>query len=291
MRAEAGGNRIAAGWRALAAFALAGLIALAPARAQVEPQVAESLMKRSGLWDQIEGLGPQVRAGLAQSMQQSPRPPSPESMERMGRVADQAFAPAAMRARVLAVLAQTLPAVHVPALDTWLDSARGKRITAIEVESARRPPPADPQAAMRAAVGVYQAASAERRSLIDDYVRVTRSAEVAHEAMVVTAVAVARGVGAANPELPRPSLAELEGFLRGQKAMAMPMLTMAMTANAAANYEPVPDADMRPYVEFLKTDAARSFSEVAVQALMRAIEAAGEEMGRNLRGASDAGRS
>jgi hypothetical protein len=277
--------------RTLTIVALTGLLATLPARAQIEPAAAEALMKRSGLWDALGALAPQVKAGMAQAMSQSPRPPSAEALERTGRVVDQAFAPEPLRRTALAAIVESLAPQHLPALNAWLDSERGQRVTAIEVAAMRQPPPPDPQQAMREAAALYQAASVERRALIDEHVRVTKAADLAHEAMVVTALAVARGVAAANPELPRPSLNELEGFLRAQKAQAMPTMGMVMTLSSARTYEALADADLKPYVEFLKTEPALAFNAVASQAMIRAIEAAGEEMGRNLRSAGDSGRS
>jgi hypothetical protein len=275
----------------IGAVAVAAALAALPAQAQVDTAKAESLVKRSGLWDAMAGFPAQVRAGMAQAVQQSGRPPSAEATERIGRVIDEAFAAGPLRASATASLAAHLPPAHVPAIDAWLDSAVGSRIARLEVASAQRPPEADPQAAMRRSIALYQGASAARKALIDSYVRHTRAAELAHEAMVVTALAVARGVGAANPELPRPSLSEFEGFLRGQKAQALPAMAMVMTANAADAYEPLTDAELGSYVEFLQGDAGQAFNVVASKALIDALKTAGETMGRNLRGATDAARS
>jgi len=268
---------------------LVALFSVAPARAQIDAATAETLVKRSGLWEAMASLGPQVRAGMLQSLAQSPRPPSAEAQERIGRVIDAAFAPGPLRAACIAVVAAETPASAVAPLQAWLQSALGQRLTEVEVAASRSTEP--PETATRAGAAAYQAATPARQALIDDHVRTTRAPDLMHEAMVATALAVARGVAAANPELPRPSLAELEGFLRGQKAQAMPGMTMFMTAGTARTYASVPDAEMAEYLMFLKTDAAQQFNDAAAKGLIRAISEAGEAMGRNLRGASDAARS
>jgi hypothetical protein len=275
--------------RLLLALVLTALFGVLPARAQIDAATAESLVRRSGLWDAMANLAPQVRAGMIQSLVQSPRPPSAEAQERIGRVVDAAFAAAPLRATCIAVIAEKTPPEAVAPLQAWLESPLGRRLTAIEVAASASTVP--PEEAARAGAAAYQAATPARQALIDDHVRTTQAAELMHEAMIVTALAVARGVAAASPELPRPSLNELERFLRGQKAQAMPGMTMFMTAGTASTYAQVPDADLSEYLVFLKTEPALRFNDAASQALIRAIAEAGEAMGRNLRSASDAARS
>ena len=73
--------------RPLRALFIAGLLAAATlAHAEIDRPAAESLVRKSGLWEQLSGVAPQVEAGLQQAMDKADLEPADSEKVRISRV-------------------------------------------------------------------------------------------------------------------------------------------------------------------------------------------------------------
>jgi hypothetical protein len=116
-----------------AMLAALALLLVLPARAQVDEALAERLMRGSGLWQQLGSTAAGARAGIEAAVAGRRSDLEPDELERLLAATDAAFAPQALRASVVRALAARLQAAHAEALNTWFDSAAGRRVTALEL--------------------------------------------------------------------------------------------------------------------------------------------------------------
>jgi hypothetical protein len=264
-------------WMAFLLFALG-----AAAQAQVPADVAERLMRDSGMWRQLDGLDKQVMAGFQAAARQGGGAIKPEEVERMRVQAASAYHADALRKSAQAVVAAKLHSEHVPTLRAWFDAELGKRITALEEKSAD--PAREPQAAVQAGVGRLADMPAARRALLTQLVEVTKAPEAFARVTINTALAVARGIGAARPDQPAPPLAEMRRQLDAQRpAMLQAFAGMAL-ALFADTYAALPDADLERYVAFVSGSAGKHFNDIGLDAFERALVDGGERFGAALPG-------
>lgn len=266
--------------KALAGLLLAALWLLSPsARAQVDEAMAEQVMKASGLWEQLAELGPQLKAGFRQAASQPGLPPdAPAVMERLAVVTDEAFAPVSVRLAARRELAARLDAAHLPALQAWLGSETGRRITALEVKNAASH--GDPQVRQAEGERLLGAASPARRRLIEEFATVSRGAETSASALLNLFLAMQTGMARAVGRLDVPPVAELRAQAAPRLAQMAEQMAPVMLALAAELYAPLSDADLAAYVQMLKTPAGLNLTEASIAALDRVMLESAEELGR-----------
>lgn len=261
------------------------LLVLHPARAATDAATAESLMKRSGLWEQLAGIGPQARAGMLASVTQSGAQPSAEEMERLGRAAEAAFDAGRLRELARGAIERGLDAQHLPALQRWYASAPGQAMTRLEEASAgdtREPP-----ALMQAGTALLQRMPEDRRLLLAEMVEVTQAAEAMVRLVIGTSLAAYRGAASVTPGRPAMSLAELRAVLESQRPQMLQAYGALALAGSAITYESASTGELAAYVDFLKSDAGRHFSAVGNGAVDAAMVEASAEFGRRLPGSRD----
>jgi hypothetical protein len=272
------------GWGLLTA--IAALVActgpLAPL-ARVDEAAAERLMRSSGLWDQLGSTAAGAHAGIEAGAAGQRPAIDAEELKRLLAAADAAFAAETLRGSVRRTLAERLKPDQVRVLDGWLKSALGKRITKLEVEATA--PDRDSDRTIRAGVARLAAASGERRKLIDQVVTASRAAEAITNMTIHVAVAVQRGMAQVRPDQPAPPVSELHEAMAGQRAQFLQVYTGMTTALFAEMYATLSDAELGEYLDFLRGEAGRQFTEASMVAVERALVDAAERLGNRLPGA------
>ena len=257
-----------------------GFIAVAPARAQIDVGSAESLMRQSGLWLQLDGVVQQVRAGTLAALANAPTQPSASEVARLTSAIDAAYATDRMRAVALATLTGGIDARQVTALRRWFDSPLGRAVT--QLEEAASVDTAEPPALMQQGTALLEAMPAERRALLAELVQVSRTAEVATELTINTSLAAMRGLASVQPGTPPDAMERLSAALEGQRPQLMQSFTALSLAAFAKSYQALASPDLMRYVEFLKSAAGQHFSQVAARALEAAMVEASTDYGRRL---------
>ncbi len=257
--------------------------------AQIDAGTAESLMRSSGLWQQLEPLAPQVRDGFLAALNQAGASPSSTEVQRLSQVIEAAYAANRLRASALAVFKAEVQTQHVPALKRWYASSVGKTITGME--EAGSADPAGPQVLMEKGVALLSAASAERRAAIEALVTVTRVAEGLVQITSDTTLAAQRGALSLNPEASESALDDLKAVLQAQRPQWLQAFAGLAMAGFAKTYDALPTAELIQYVEFLKSPAGQHFTDVGLRAYGAAMVAASTEMGRGLPGTKDSAHS
>lgn len=263
------------------ALLLTGLLFVqSVATAQVGRDVAEEMVRKSGLWDSLGSVSTQVRAGFDEAAAAAGSPLAAADMDQIGRAADAAFAPARLRAHVVASMARTLASGQIAGLRNWFDSPRGRAITAAEAaisNDSRRP-----EDLVREGTGVFSAASARRQSIFQRISEATRAPEALANLAINTAVAIQQGVVRAQGQQGAPSPAELRAAFAGQKAEMMQAFAGIVLATSALAYAGIGDDDLDAYATFLETKAGSRFTGQCLLAFDQALTQASREFGQGL---------
>lgn len=261
------------------------LMLLPAAQAETDNTTAESLMQRSGLWEQLAGIGPQARAGVLASVAQSGAKPSAAELERLTRAADAAFDADRLRGTARGAIARGLEAQHLPALLRWYASAPGLAMTKLEEASAtdtREPP-----AMMQAGTALLQRMPEDRRLLLAEMVQATKAPEAMVQLVIGTSLAAYRGAASVNPGTPGMTLAELRALLESQRPQMLKAYAALALAGMALTYEAAATGELGAYLDFLKSDAGRHFSDLGNAAIDAAMVEASADFGRRLPGSRD----
>lgn len=269
--------------RALCTAALLATAALA--HADIDKPAAEGLVRKSGLWEQLGAVGPQVEAGVQQAMSQAGRAPADSEKARVTRVVQSAYAPDRLRSVSTGVIAGGMQPRHLDALRRWFDSPVGQALT--HAEEAAATGQDDPRAALEEGAALLKSMPADRRKLLQDLLATTHSAEALVQITISTAVAVQIGVASTLPGTPQASANEIRAMLEAQRPQMLQAFTAMTMASFARTYAKVPSAQLRQYVAFIRTPAGTAFNDVVLQALEAALTDAASEMGRSLPGTRD----
>ncbi len=254
------------------------------AGAQVPAAEAEALLRKSGLWKQLEGIEPGVQSGLDTGLKQGGAAPSAAEQARMKQAAAAAFDVGRLRATTLRVVSTGLDPKLSPALARWYDAEPGRTITALE--EAASADNATPQQTMQEGNVLLEAMPSPRRALLNEIVEVTHAGEAGARAVINTALAIHRGVSSARPGTVGTE-AEMKAQLQAQRPQLVAALSALAKAAMAKIYATVPTAELLQYAAFLKSDAGRAFTDLCTQAQEAAFTEASEELGRQLPATQD----
>lgn len=251
---------------------------------------AEVLMKKSGLWQQLDSLAPQVRAGMFLAIGNAGARPSAAEEARLGQAVDESYAAPRLRSVAGGVMARGLEQRHVNVLNRWYDSALGQRITKIEEAAAADTTP--PDATLREGQALLEAMPSTRRALLAGIVEATKSAELMVNITINTVLATQRGMASVLPqEQQGPSQQELRATLDAGRTQMLDNFGAFLVAAMARTYTELPTPELTEYLAFLRGDAGRHFSDITGQALDAAMTEASAELGRRLPATRDAARS
>lgn len=251
------------------------------AHAQVAPEAAEALMRDSGFWKSLGDVGPQAGKGLAEGIAQSGARVDPAERERLVAAMTAAFSAERLRAVTRSVIARTLRPEHLPALQAWYGSPRGRVFTRMEEAASGE----DTAAIMPRGNDVLARATPARRTLIADLVAASRFAETMATITIGTTVATYGALAAASGTRV-PPLEQVRAQLEAQRPRMEREFVPFGAALFAATYARAGDADLAEYLRFTRSPAGAHFVAVGIEALDAAMRE-----GATAFGTAAAGRS
>jgi len=272
--------------RPLRALFIAGLLAAATlAHAEIDRPAAESLVRKSGLWEQLSGVAPQVEAGLQQAMDKADLEPADSEKVRISRVVAKAYSADRLRATSTGVIAARMQPEHLEALRVWFDSPLGNAVAHAEEESSSNA--ADSASALKEGLRVLASTPRERRKLLEDLLAATHAAEGMVQLTISTTVAVQLGAASAvlGATVPLPERAR--AVLEAQRPQMLKEYTGLMLSSFARTYAALSSEQLGAYVAFVRSPAGAAFNDVSLEAMDAALSEAASEMGRSLPGTRD----
>lgn len=264
----------------VAALLLPGLAV----QAQVDSAQAETLMRQSGLWTQLDSLAGQVRAGFAAAAGRQGDKTTPAQTERVMRAIDGAFAAERLRADIKGLLSQSLQAQHLQTVEAWYESDLGRRIAQLDREAGAR---TDMAAVMQEGATQLQSMPQARRAQLEQMIEVVQGAELLAGLAVNTALAVQLGAQSVQPGAPGPSAEALREQLQLQRPRLVETFRRVMLASTAAAYATLDDAELARYLAFLRSAAGRHVTDLSMKAFEAALLRASNDLGRSLPGTLD----
>lgn len=268
-----------AGARALMLVLLLGAATL-PARAQIDPGSAERLLRKSGLWAQLEGIAEQVLQGLKEAAAQGGPAPGPAESERLDAAARAAYAAQRLRGVALRLVTQELQPQHLGALFAWYDAPTGVLMTRLEERSAADARESD--VVMAEGLALLQAMSPARREQIEAVVQASGSVDTAVAMTLNTVAGVRQGLSGVLPPGAGPTPEATRALLAEQLPRLRPAFEQLVRAVSAVAYAGADEAQLAAYVVFLRSPAGQHLSDVMNRVLDEAFLDAATELGRRL---------
>ncbi len=272
-----------AGARALMLVLLLGGATL-PAQAQIDPGSAERLLRKSGLWVQLEGVAEQVRQGLKEAAAQGGLEPSPAESERLDAAARAAYAAARLRGVALRLVTLELQPQHLGALFAWYDAPTGVLMTRLEERSAADA--RESEVVMAEGQALLQAMSPARRVQIEAVVQASGSVDTALSMTLNTVAGVRQGLSGVLPPGAGPTPEATRALLAEQLPKLRPAFEQLVRAVSAVAYAGADETQLAAYAVFLRSPAGQHLSDVMNRVLDEAFLDAATELGRRLAPAS-----
>jgi hypothetical protein len=270
-------------WMKAACAALYCIAFLLPAsaRAQISEAQAERLMQLSGLNRSLDVIAGQFRKGFEEAAKAGKFGPGTNlaQLQSVISAGERAFDGVTLRGSVRTDFSNRLSLAHFVELDRWLDSALGRRITALEDLNAD--PSRDVAADVQAGLKLYEAATPARRKLLEDLAALTRAVDSTTNVIVATTAAMVLGSSRANSTgAPLPTPEAIREAIEAQRPLIQEQFTVLVQGLFAQTYSPLTDQELQAYVNFVATPVGRDYTLVSLSALERALSEAGFRFGQ-----------
>ncbi|MCZ8112140.1 MAG: DUF2059 domain-containing protein [Betaproteobacteria bacterium] len=256
------------------------LLAPGPALAQVDPGTAERLLRKSGLWAQLDGVAAQVRQGLVEAVAQGGRAPEPADAERLAAAASAAYAADRLRGVALRGVAQSLDPRQLKALFEWYDAPTGVRMTRLEEAAAADP--RDSDAVIADGQARLQAMSAERQARLEALLQASGAIDATVSMTLNTVAGVRQGLASMLPPGEGPSPEATRALLAQQLPQLRPAFEQMLRPVMAAIYAEASDAQLADYAAFLRSPAGQHLNDLLLRVMDEAFLDAATELGRRL---------
>jgi hypothetical protein len=260
------------------------------AHAQIDPATAESLLKKSGTWSQLESVAAQMDAAFLDQLASAAPKISASEKARLLRAVATAYSSQQLRSIAVSVTSGAVDRQHLPAIEQWYSSPTSQLITRMEEETAARS--GDTAALMKEGQAQLEAASDARKKLIGELVTVSRAGESIAQIMINTALGLQVGILSTQPDA---SVAAAADALRAQLKAQQPDMEKAYTAYSqaayASMYHAATDQQLQQYALFLKSPAGSHFLAVTMKAVDAALTRSAKDLGQRLPGARDSANS
>ena len=250
------------------------------ATAQIDSATAEQVVRKSGLWQQLGSIAPQVQSGFLSTVTVTGFNTSPKEVERLKLVIDTAFAPERLRASAVASISQAMSPGEMPALLKWYDSPLGKEIT--KLEEAASVADRDPNAAIQEGRAVLSKLPPARLALLRRLMDVTRSVEGVTNMTINLILAVQQGAALARPGGPTFSWREMRAEMESQRPKMQQGYQGIVLALFANTYRTLSDTGLGKYIELVSTPAGIKFMDVGIRAVDKSLTEAAADFGKGI---------
>jgi hypothetical protein len=249
------------------AAVLSAPLATAQAPSQETLAVAQSLVVRSGLAEQLKSVPQQFDMEIAQARGTEPD----HVLDAMGEAAKASFRPESLQQDIVEVLAARMPVADMKRAIAWLDTPVGRRVTRAEELAASTVTPDNLQAY---ADGLKRKPQTARRTrLIAELMVATKAVEQTANLVEGVALGMAMGMDSTQPVQNRQGLHKLQARMR---SLMPPEEIRQMLAGALPNlygymYRDVSDADLSAYLAFNRSAAGTTYNDALVAAFTEAM--------------------
>ena len=266
------------GAKRLSNFLVLLAVIVAPvARGSEQPSAVRAMMDASGMVEQFGSIGEKFRNGVLQAGQPQQQLPA-EHLQSLADLVGRAMDGGDLLNRIEAALGDALSPEQVQAVLSFYQSPLGARIKEAELNASRQAEHADLNAmapAIRAELDKDPARLAVYREM-DDALFATKITVTMLQGMMR---AMFMGILEAQPNVgPEQREAALERLAKQSDAMVS-KLQDRVIIGLARTYRDAPLTDLKEYLNFLRTDAARAASAVVFAEMSGFLEERGRRVG------------
>ena len=238
----------------------------------------QTLYVQSGMAALVEQIPAGIQAGFDQAFSDDGANSFSASQIKIIRARiPQAYAEADMRPRIMSALAEQMTAADYTIVMAWLDSAVGRKCTALESAAAA---PEALEAMEGFARELQQSPPPPSRvALLGELAAAVRAAENAVEVVMNTQLAVAAGMMAALPAEQQKPL----DLIRDQIEQLRPQITAAMQNQTVIaflyTYQDLTEAEIGAYLRFARSEVGARYHNAASAGIQQALTAGSLNLG------------
>lgn len=257
-------------WICFALWCLHGL-----ATAEVPAATAEALMRKSGIWAQLADVVTQVKVGMDRATQDGSLPP--DEIQRLLRIADDAFSASRLRDSVLQTLSLGVTQAQSADALRWFGSPAGRQITAMEEAFSANFD--DMNQVLADGHQALAQASPKRHSLLSQMVKASHAAEAMATVEINVTLGILQGLASATPHAGRAATADLRKVLEAKRPqMVASNVGVALTI-AALTYQTASDKTLEQYVHFLSSTSGTALTNSMLEAVDQSLTHAAKRFG------------
>ena len=259
--------------------AVVGATVLATQALAADAAAVHTMMEKSGLVAQYQDLGDEMRA----AMLKSPPPMLPAGVAAlMATIVGNTMDGNKLLDQVQTVLAASLSADDVEAMDAFFDSALGSRIVKAEIAGSA-PSVQDEINANAKALAAEVRKNPERAAVFERIDKVLSTSELSARSSESLLRALSLAMAEAGPTPPDPArLAQANAQIDAMHGALVKQAHAVMLASAERIYRDFSTAEMKSYADFLVTDPSQ-IMYAAVSSVMETFYAeTGTRIGQEL---------
>ncbi|HKA40162.1 MAG TPA: hypothetical protein VKD25_10350 [Burkholderiales bacterium] len=225
----------------------------------------DRLLDAAGIAHSVRQLLPSMMASFDDPSQKLPT----NVRYALREATEQAFQPEPMIARVRTRMGAALTERQLDDTLAWLDSPLGRRITALENESAE--PAALPKILAYARELEKRPLSQPRAGLLREMDAATGASEVNSLMTEAGILAVALGMNAAQPVEQQVPADALRENVKASMPQLRQQVTEMVVLGMSYTYRSLSDQELGSYLKFLKSPSGAAYSKAAVAGMNEAI--------------------
>lgn len=246
--------------------------------AQVSVAAAEQLLRRSGVWSQLEEFPRHFEQGMREFGAGTGL--TAQDYERLRGAAAESFSTDKLRNGVLRSVAFNINAKDHAELLRWYGSGTGQLVTGLDISATHAV--SDLNTMLAEGNAALAAAGPQRQALLQQLVQASKVAEAQVNAMIHTAVGVYRGIASVTRASNAPVPAEFQRNMERQRPQMLAAATGTNAALMAAAYATLSDQELAAYLAFLQSRAGKRWVDVANTALSNTMDQCAQDFGRRV---------
>ncbi|OEU63353.1 MAG: hypothetical protein BBJ57_07815 [Desulfobacterales bacterium PC51MH44] len=251
-------------------------------------ELAEKLIIKSGLAEQIKNFPKLFETGFIQSYQQSGQSLPEEKFQKIRKVVAGSFDPQIIREFCFRQINTQLSLDDIQATLNWLDSPLGKKITRLEKAASTVEAYKEMQAMSHKLQNSQK--SPGRLNLFQRLDKATYATEWTVDMALNTQIATSTAMLASFPLANQPSAEEIGKKIEMNRPQIERMISQQVFISFIYTYRDLSDKEIAKYVLFAESDNGRRYHEVILKALNYAMidssKKSGAAIGRVISGDS-----
>ena len=221
---------------------------------------------------ELSGMRPQLPAIVhALGAEYFPRPGQLGERDgaRVAQIVGRQFVPERMYAAIRDDVRRHADAKQLAGMAAWFRSRLGRKVTALEVAASKSE--AAPKIAAFAAALKASPARPARLELVQRLEWVTGASQDTTDLALAVAGSIARAAAAAAPAERRARVGMIERGIEEMRGRMASTIAEGVLDQMLYVYEPLTDAELKAYVDFLASPPGRAYGRVAHGAMLRVV--------------------